>query len=73
MGVEISPSARRHGITNEQIEHAFRNAFDRFGLDEGVTMYVGADQTGLILEIGVVDIDGPVAIHAMPARPKYLR
>lgn len=37
-------------------------------------MFVGADTAARLLEIGVVDAsDGPIIIHAMPARPKYLR
>ena len=36
-------------------------------------MIVGPDETGRLLEIGVVaDNDNDYAIHAMPARPKYL-
>jgi hypothetical protein len=32
-------------------------------------MFVGADQAGNLLEVGVIDsIDGPIIIHAMPAR-----
>ena len=43
-------------------------------LVEGLTMFVGADQAGNLLEVGVIDSsDGPIIIHAMPARPKYLR
>lgn len=37
-------------------------------------MLLGAGQAGNLLEIGVVDSDeGPVIVHAMPARPTYLR
>lgn len=37
-------------------------------------MFIGADSSGNLLEIGVVEsIDCPIVIHAMPARPKYLR
>ncbi len=43
-------------------------------LDEGFVMFVGADVAGNLLEIGVVDsADGPIIVHAMTARPKYLR
>ena len=43
-------------------------------LDDGFTMFVGADPAANLLEIGVVDTsDGPIIVHAMPARPKYLR
>ena len=37
-------------------------------------MLVGADPAANLLEIGVVDTsNGPIIVHAMPARPKYLR
>ena len=33
-----------------------------------------ADTAGNLLEVGVIDsADGPIIVHAMPARPKYLR
>jgi hypothetical protein len=36
-------------------------------------MIIGPDETGRLLEIGVVaDDDNDYVIHAMPARPKYL-
>ena len=54
--------------------HAFNNPIFVEDLDEGFTMFVGADSATRLLEIGVVDSsDGPIIIHAMPARPKYLR
>jgi hypothetical protein len=43
----------------------------RIGL---IMMFVGADTAGDLLEVGVIDsTDGPIIIHAMTARPKYLR
>jgi hypothetical protein len=43
-------------------------------LDDGFTMFIGPDQTGNLLEVGVVDSnDGPIVVHAMAARAKYLR
>ncbi len=54
--------------------HAFNNPIFVEDLEEGFTMFVGADSAARLLEIGVVDSsDGPIIIHAMPARPKYLR
>ena len=39
-----------------------------------MTMLVGPDPAGNLFEIGVVSSsDGPVVVHAMPARSKYLR
>lgn len=37
-------------------------------------MLVRSDRAGRLLEIGVVESsDGPLIVHAMEARPKYLR
>ena len=37
-------------------------------------MFVGGDRSGNLLKDGEIDgQDGPVIIHAMPARPYYLR
>ena len=70
----IAPSARRRGIRDDDILHAFNNPILVEDLDDGLTMFVGANRAADLLEIGVVDsADGPIIIHAMPARPKYLR
>ena len=37
-------------------------------------MFIGPDPSGILYEIGVIGLDeGPVVIHAMRARPTYLR
>jgi hypothetical protein len=42
--------------------------------DPAVTMLIGPSKTGLPLEIGVVtDDEGTAVIHAMKARPKFLK
>jgi hypothetical protein len=70
----IAPSARRHGVDRDTILHFFNNPIRSADLDEGMTMFVGPDHAGNLMEIGLVDgEDGPVIVHAMPARPKYLR
>lgn len=54
--------------------HAFNNPILVEDLDDGFTMFIGGDRSGDLLEVGVVDgADGPVIVHAMPARPQYLR
>jgi hypothetical protein len=64
-------------VPDEDTQHAWRNAIRGLDLDldEGFTMLIGPDTTGQLLEVGVLDIEGddPVAIHSMPARPKFLR
>ena len=70
----IAPSARKHGITDDAMTHAFNHPILVDELEDGFTMFVGGDQSGNLLEIGVIDShDGPIIIHAMPARPNYLR
>jgi hypothetical protein len=35
-------------------------------------LYIGADRTGRLLEVVLLDADGhPIAIHAMTLRPKF--
>jgi hypothetical protein len=70
----IAPSARKHGVSDETILHAFNNPVRTEDLDEGLVMLVGTDHAGNLVEVGVVTSDeGPVIVHAMPARPKYRR
>jgi hypothetical protein len=70
----IIDSARKHAVSDEIILHAFNNPILVEDLDEGLTMFIGPDRAGNLFEIGVVESDGgPVVVHAMRARPKYLR
>ena len=70
----IAASARKHGIHDNDMLHAFDHPIFVDDLDDGFVMFVGADTNGNLLEIGVIDsTDGPIIIHAMAARPKYLR
>jgi hypothetical protein len=69
----IVASARKHGITDEQILHAYRNPIRVLDFDD-LTMLIGPDETGRPLEIGLVVADGiEFIVHAMPARPKFMR
>jgi hypothetical protein len=73
----VSPSAHRHGTTDDQIRHALRQRMWVFERDEQFVMVVGpADGTGRLIEVGmVVPTDGgpPIAVHAMPARAGFIR
>ena len=73
MEIEIARSAYRHGIHDEDMLHAFRNAIRVVRLDD-VSVLVGGDRSGRLLEVGVV-LKGERyrIIHAMLARPRYLR
>ena len=70
----IVDSARKHGVSDETILRAFNNPILVEDVDEGLTMFIGPDQAGNLYEVGVIGTDeGPVVVHAMKARPKYLR
>jgi hypothetical protein len=70
----IAASARKHGVHDDDMIHAFNHPMFVDDLDDGFVMFVGADTAGNLLEVGVIDsTDGPIIAHAMPARPKYLR
>jgi hypothetical protein len=69
----IAGSARKHGVADEDMLHAYRNPIRVWPLDEDMTVFVGPDRAGRLLEVGVVDSDvGPAIVHAMPARPRFL-
>ena len=54
--------------------HAVYNPIAVEYVEEDLTMFIGPDPAGNLLEVGVVHrVDGPVIVHAMAARPKYLR
>jgi hypothetical protein len=73
--VEIHPSARKHGIADEDIEHAINNAMAIDDQEDDVRLYLGPAQNADLLEVGtIIRSDGTeLAIHAMRLRPRYRR
>jgi hypothetical protein len=70
----IAGSARKHGVTDDDMLHAYANPVRLFAVDEGLQMLIGPDRAARLLEIGVVEGDlAPVIVHAMAARQKFLR
>lgn len=70
----IAASARKHGVSDADMLHAFANPIRVFEMDEGLTMIIGANHAAIIFEVGVVDgAKTPVIVHAMRARKKFLR
>jgi hypothetical protein len=68
----ILASARKHGVADEDMLHAYRNPIRVFETDD-VAMLVGPDQAGALLEVGVTTTEGiEFVVHAMPARAKFL-
>jgi hypothetical protein len=69
----IAPSALKHGISREDILHAYRNPIRIFELDENLYMIIGANQAAIILEVGVsINSNRQIIIHAMNARSRFL-
>lgn len=77
MRIEILATARKHGVADEDIEHALRNAVFDYP-DQGdreLAMAIGPARNGVtMLEIGyLATADGQsIVVHAMRARRKYL-
>lgn len=68
----ILASARKHGIDDEDMLHAYRTPIRVFDLDD-LTMLIGPDRAAGLLEIGVAEAEGvEFIVHAMAARPKFL-
>lgn len=73
---EIADSARKHGVSDEDMLAVYRHPLQRFDQDEALPMLVGFGLGGSypVLEVGISFRTGrPRIVHAMPARPKYLR
>jgi hypothetical protein len=69
----ILDSARKHGLSDDDILHAYRNPIRVFEVDD-LTMLIGPDHAARLLEIGVATAEGiEFIVHAMPARDKFLR
>jgi hypothetical protein len=73
--VDVEPSARKHGVNDDDMFPAVRHHWRAFVTDDpAVTMFIGPSMAGEPLEVGVVEDDEGVAvIHPMPARAKFLK
>lgn len=71
----ILEPAFRHGVSEADMLHALRNESHHVVQEDGMVMFVGPDTKGTLIEVGVLEWFGILAIgHAMrPARGKYLR
>ncbi len=68
----ILASARKHGIFDDDMLHAYRNPIRVFDIDD-LTMLIGPDASARLLEIGVARVEGiDFVVHAMPARLKFV-
>jgi hypothetical protein len=74
--VDVHPSALKHGVTVEDIQHAVRNAMVIDDLDEDLRLYLGPSGSAAMLEVIALARAGgrdELAIHAMPMRDRYRR
>jgi uncharacterized DUF497 family protein len=73
--VEVADSARKHGISDEAIVHAWENAIKlaEFEYDAEERLFViGPDSSGNLLELVAVPAAEPTRIiHADRLRPKF--
>lgn len=72
----IHESAYRHGLTDDEIRHAWDNAMGFFDIDiehEPIkSLCIGPDRAGNLLEVLYLQADdADLIIHAMPLRPAF--
>jgi hypothetical protein len=70
--VEVHRSARRHGVSDEDMAHALEHALAWVEVGDDPTRYLlgGPNRAGNLLELVVIEPDAGVVlvIHAMPLR-----
>lgn len=72
--MDVRLSALKHGVLIEDIEHAVRNAIVIEDLDDDLRLYLGPNQSGMLLEVIALmrtESRTELVIHAMPMRAKY--
>ena len=73
--MEIHPSARKHGLADEDIEHPMRHALAIDDQADDTRLHVGPSRSADLLEVVTIvrDDGSELVIHAMRMRPKYRR
>ena len=70
----ILSTAYRHGITQSDILHAYRNFVEVRTYAKDGLVYVGPAEDGTLLELGIVKIEQEwVIVHAMRLRKGFVR
>ena len=71
----MHPSARKHGIADDDIEHAMAHAVAIEDQDDGARLYLGPSRSADLLEVVTIvrDDGSELAIHAMKMRATYQR
>jgi hypothetical protein len=69
----VLASARKHGIQDEDMLHAYRHPVRVFEVGD-LVMLIGGDRSGRLLEVGLTEAEGiEFIVHAMPARSMFVR
>ncbi|MGI8710005.1 MAG: hypothetical protein ACR2LA_03305 [Acidimicrobiales bacterium] len=75
--MQIHPSARRHGIADDDMLHAIEHStlVDDLGKDADRWLVIGPDRAANLFELVVLITteDDEMIIHAMPLRTVYRR
>ena len=73
--MDVHPSARKHGVADEDIQHAAENAMAIEDQNDDTRLYLGPARNAELLEVVTIvrDDGSELAIHAMPMRAKYQR
>lgn len=73
--MRIHESARRHGVADEDIAHAYANAVRWVHLGEDPDRYLvaGPDRAGNLVELVVLNANSVSVIHAMKLRTSTRR
>ncbi len=72
--MEIVHSARKHGLADDDVLHAWRNQLRYVELERnGVIQYlaIGPDRSGRLLELVIPSDEPQRIIHAMRLREKF--
>ena len=62
------PSARKHGVADGDMLHAYHHPVRVFAIDD-LTMLIDADEAGRVLEVGVASAEGFDFIVHAPCQP----
>lgn len=73
IALQVIPSARKHGVGDEDIRHAVRNAVALSPQGDDRILWIGPAKSAALLEVITVQMERnrSVAIHAMPLRRRY--
>jgi hypothetical protein len=75
--VEIHPSARKHGVDDADITHAYAHCIVTVALEPGADppklLLIGGDRAGNLLELIALELEDDLVlvIHAMLLRPTF--